>query len=102
MPAKNTKPFVLRCSPEFGEQLAAALHAYAHAAYPPGGSECAQVAHETLLESARTVQRDAASESGAVLRRRQRTHFKAAVNWYFGEEGPGGEAYRAPLLRLIP
>lgn len=102
MPGGNHKTFLLRCSPEFGGQLADALEAYAHAAYPPGGSECAQVAHETLLESARTVRTGAATEQGAVLRRRQRTHFKAAVNWYFGEEGPGNEAYRAPLLRLIP
>jgi len=102
MPAGKNKTFLLRCSPAFGEQLANALEAYAHAAYPPGGSECAQVAHQTLLESARTVRKDAATEAGATLRRRQRTHFKAAVNWYFGEDGPGDTAYRDPLLRLIP
>jgi len=96
------KTFLLRCAPEFAQELASALEVYANAAYPPGRSDCAQVAHQTLMESARAVRAGAATEGGAVLRRRQRSHFKAAINWYFGDEGPGAAAYRDPLLRLIP
>lgn len=100
--AQQDKTFLLRCAPEFAHALATALEVYAEAAYPPDGSECAQVAHQTLMESARAVRASAASEDGALLRRRQRSHFKAAIKWYFGDEGPGDSAYRDPLLRLIP
>lgn len=98
----RNKTFLLRCAPEFAAQLADAIETYARAAYPPGGSECAQVALQTLTESANVIRRDAATEQGAMLRRRQRTQFKAAINWYFGEDGAGSPRYRDPLLRLLP
>ena len=45
--------------------LAEALRSYADAAYPAGGSECAQVARETLRDSAGLIARDAAGPAGA-------------------------------------
>ena len=49
------KTFQLRCTSEQAEELASALETFALAAYPPGGSECAQVASETLRDSARLI-----------------------------------------------
>jgi len=83
-------------------QLAQALSSYANAAFPPGGSDCAQVSRETLLESARQIAAQAAGATGAQLRRRQRTLFKAALQWYFSEEGPGDPARCAAMLARFP
>jgi len=82
--------------------LAEALSSYAHAAYPPGGTECAQVSRETLLTSAREIAANAASSHGAELRRRQRSMMKAAVQWYFSDEGPGQAGLCAAMLRKFP
>ena len=79
-------------------RLAEAIRAYAHAAFPPGGSECAQVSREALLDSASIC---AAHEQGLlILRKRQMPQIRAAVRWYFGDEGPG-EANDAPTLTTL-
>ena len=97
------KTFTLKAANQDEAQLLAeAINSYALAAYPPGGSECAQVSRETLQESARTIASDAASEHGAQLRRRQRTQLKAAVKWYFSVEGPGQPGLCAGMLRKLP
>ena len=100
--AMRSRTFTLKLTQEEAAQLAAALSGYATAAFPPGGSECAQVSRETLLESAREIAAQGASAAGAHLRRRQRTLLKAAVQWYFSEEGPGDPARCAPLLARFP
>lgn len=81
--------------------LSEALRGYADAAYPPGGSECAQVARETLRDSANVIDREASSTDGASLRRRQRALIRSAVAWYFGDQGPGGVEHSQELLRLL-
>jgi len=96
------KTFTLDCPPDQASLLAEVLGVYAQAAYPTGGSECAQVARETLLESARTIAAAVAGGRPAELRRRQRSHFKAAVSWYFSEEGPGDATRRQSMLALLP
>jgi len=99
----KNKTFLLRTnSDEEAQLLAKALHTYALAAYPPGGSECAQVSRETLQESAREIEANAATEKGAQLRRRQRVQMKAAVKWYFSNEGPGQAGLCAAMLRNFP
>lgn len=95
------KTYSLHCPTALAQQLAEALTAYAHAAYPAGGSQCTQVAHQTLLDSARELARAAHAGDAAVLRRRQRGIFKAGVAWYFGPEGPGDPQLRAPLLNRL-
>lgn len=99
--AKPAKTFNIRCASTQAAQLAEALAVYAHAAYPPGGSECAQVARDALLASARSIAEDAANHDGAQISRRQRGMIKAAVQWYFSDQGPGDTAYSASMLSLL-
>jgi hypothetical protein len=70
--------------------LADAITAYAHAAFPDGGSECAQVSREALLETARQVHAHPGGTIG--LRKRQMPQLRAAVNWYFAEIDPASAA----------
>ena len=64
-------------------ELARVLRAYAHAAYPPNGSECAQVARSTLLDTAATCERHT---GGALqMRRRQLPILRAAIRWWLTE-----------------
>jgi hypothetical protein len=66
----------------FGE----AIRAYAHAAYPDGGSECAQVSRSALLDTADLCRHH---DGGPLrLRRRQLPLLRAAVRWVSGSEGP--------------
>jgi len=82
----RAKTVTLDCDPLLARQLAAAVQAYAHAAYPPGGSECGQVAREALLDTAARCQ---AHRGGAlVLRRRMLPQLRAAVRWCVSQDGP--------------
>jgi len=79
-----TKTFSLHCDAAVKGIVTAALREYAHAAYPEGGSECAQVARYTLLQAADTVEAGIRNEAGEVrLSRRLRTQLKAALEYYF-------------------
>jgi len=98
----KSRTFSLVASSEEARMLAEALSSYAQAAYPPGGSECAQVARESLLESAREIASNAAGPAGATLSRRQRAIMKAGVRWYFSDEGPGQTGLHTALLRKFP
>lgn len=98
----KTKTFTLQCSADQAKALTEAITAYTHAAYPAGGSECAQVARETLLESAKIIDADASTDAGAILRKRQRTMLKSAVDWYFSSEESGDIQQKQRLLNLFP
>ncbi len=77
----------LRCDVVIKDLLCRAICEYAHAAYPEGGSECAQVARYTLLEAASAV--DAAitaNHAEAVISRRLRTILKAAIDYHFDRQ----------------
>lgn len=78
--------------------IAAAISAYAHAAYPPGGSECAQVSRQTLLDTAAAI---AASEGQVDIRRRQLAMLRAAISWYFDEDGPNASSSLARYLQYF-
>jgi len=93
----KAKTFSINCSASQASALAEALLTYAHAAYPPGGSECTQVAHETLLDSARSMVMADGAQGRIELRRRQRSLFAAAIDWYFSEDGPGDATLHAEL-----
>jgi len=97
----KVKTFSISCSPVQAEAIAKALLTYAHAAYPVGGTECSQVAHETLLESARTLMQISETNKQVELRKRQRSIFSAAVDWYFSEEGPGDSQLHSELRPLF-
>jgi hypothetical protein len=94
----KSRTLVIRCEPGQATLLAEALTAYAEAAYPRGGSECAQAARETLLDSAAVIARDAGGD-GAAVSQRQRGLIKTAVKWYWEERGQPGQAQA--LLDLL-
>ncbi len=95
------KHVTVSCESEAARHLAEAVRAYAHAAFPPGGSECAQVSREALLDTASHCDMHPGGE--LALRKRQMPQIRAAVRWYFGDEGPGagndGEKLTALLSR---
>ncbi len=76
----------LSCSHELARGLATALRAFAQAAYPPGGSECAQAARAALLDTA--AQCEAHTDGVLVLRRRLMPQLRAAVRWSLSLDGP--------------
>ncbi len=81
MPAKT---LLLQCDVTVRDILCTALREYAHAAYPEGGSECAQVARYTLLQAADTIEAGISDETGEVqVSRRLRTNLKAALEYWF-------------------
>jgi hypothetical protein len=74
----------LRCDTAVRDILCTAIRDYAHAAYPAGGSECAQVARYTLLELAREIEQGIGEESASMLiSRRPRAMVRAALEYYF-------------------
>jgi hypothetical protein len=98
------KTIRIPCDPETARAFAEAIRCYAEAAYPPGGSECAQVAHEALQDSARAIA--AAHRVRGVdtieFPRRQRAMLKAALDWYLEQaEVDLPETVRARLGLLL-
>jgi hypothetical protein len=87
----KSRTLLIRCDPGQAVLLAEALSVYVDAAYPRGGSECAQVARETLLDSAAVIARDAGG-AGAAISRRQRGLIRTAVKWYWEERGEPAQA----------
>jgi len=74
------RTFAIHAGPLGRTVLVEAIRCFAQAAYPPGGSDCAQVARETLLNTAGGI---AASENGpAQASTRQRVLLRQAVQWY--------------------
>ena len=82
MKVKNIK--ALQFDGETAEQIATAVFIYAEAAYPPGGSECAQATNQTLKDLAARISRSA--EQALVLKKRQLPLIKAAIRWYYSED----------------
>ena len=83
------KTLSLECDPETARAFAAAIHSYAEAAYPAGGSECSQVANQTLRDTARVIAASGQSGTSGVIEipRRQRVMLKAALEWYLAQPG---------------
>lgn len=77
------KTMALHVEPDQLEELIAALQRYAHAAWPPGGSECAQASREALLTAAEAMREDHVNHPGEVhFSRRQRATFRAALEYH--------------------
>ena len=81
MKVKNMQP--LQLDAETAGQIASAVFIYADAAYPPGGSECAQATNQTLKDLAGRISRSA--EQAFILKKRQLPLIKAAIRWYYSE-----------------
>jgi len=74
----------LQCDIAIKTILCDAIRDYAYAAYPEGGSECAQVARYTLLELATTIDAGVSVDKPAVeVSKRPRAMVKAAIEYYF-------------------
>jgi len=100
----------LACDGAVRDILYLAIRDYARAAYPQGGSDCAQVACYTLLELANQIEAGIADElSGLEISKRPRAMIRAAVQYHFdrvdAEHGGVSLRQRAlfdELLREIP
>jgi len=94
------KTFAIAVSQSQALKIAEAIEVYAHAAYPVGGSDCAQVSRDALLDSAKAF--SSLEADGIVqVRKRQRRPLKAAVDWYFSMEGPGDHSEGPELGALF-
>ena len=98
------KTIRLHCDPETARAFAEAIRCYAQAAYPPGGSECAQVARQALTDSARTIaEAPRHAQDGTIeFPRRQRAMLEAALDWYLAQsEVDLPDTVRARLSQLL-
>lgn len=95
-----TKTITLEAPPLLQEIVVAALRTYAEAAYPPGGSECGQVARGAIMDVARAMELGF-SEHGrrAEVSRRMRANLKSAIR-YFCEQ-PAYADYLPCLEKMI-
>ena len=96
----------LRCDLGVKDILCRAIREYSHAAYPVGGSDCAQVARYTLLELAQQIDDGIASGDGQVeISRRPRAMVKAAIVYYFdrqdAESGAASACQRELMLGML-
>ncbi|MCB1723907.1 MAG: hypothetical protein KDJ39_09465 [Gammaproteobacteria bacterium] len=87
------------CDAEQAAALARAVDWYAAAAYPPGGSECAQVARETLRDAATVIGAHAGGR--LVVRKRLLPQLRAALTWCLSQEGPPGLEWPAGLADVL-
>lgn len=95
----KTRIVEFSCSREAATSLAGAVRAYADAAYPPSGSECAQVARETLHDAASHC---AAHPGGMLqLRKRLMPQIRAALSWTTSEDNPERVELPPDLIALL-
>ena len=74
----------LSCDGMVRDILCTAIRDYAIAAYPPGGSDCAQVARYTLLELANQIEAGIVDAVASVeISRRPRAMIRAALQYHF-------------------
>ncbi len=93
------KTVMIACDGATARQLGTAIRAYTQAAYPEGGSECAQVARAALLDAAESC--GAHAHGDLALRRRQLALLRSCVRWYFSEDGPGDPEAGSQLKELL-
>jgi hypothetical protein len=95
------KKITLHCDVAVRDIVCSAIREYAHAAYPEGGSECAQVARYTLLELADGINNGINDECHSVeISRRPRAMVKAAFEYHFNrlDAAKGGNSARQRQL----
>lgn len=91
------RTFAIQAGPRGRAVLARAIRSFAEAAYPPGGSDCAQVARETLFNTAATI----ASDSAPEVSTRQRVILRQAVQWYCDNAEHVADTRRATLAAAL-
>ena len=97
---------ILQCDLAVKEVLCQAIREYALAAYPEGGSDCAQVARYTLLELAQQIDTGITSAQPCIaISRRPRAMARAAIDYYFdrqeAESGIGAVRQRDLLHGML-
>jgi hypothetical protein len=79
-----SRKITLHCDVAIKALLCAAIRQYTDAAYPEGGSECAQVARYTLLELAAEIDAGITENNNSVeISKRPKAMMKAALEYYF-------------------
>ena len=96
----------LSCDVTVKNILCAAIREYAYAAYPEGGSECAQVARYTLLELAADIDAGISGDNETVeVSKRPRAMVQAALEYYFNRadevQGSASRQQRALFDNLL-
>ena len=96
----------LQCDVAVKEILCRAIREYARAAYPEGGSDCAQVARYTQLELAQQIDTGITSDLQCVeISRRPRAMVKAAIAYWFDrqdmESGTGSARQRELMIGML-
>lgn len=100
------RKITLHCDVPVRDVLCTAIRSYAHAAYPEGGSECAQVARYTLLELTDQVEAAISGDCRSVeISKRPRAMLKAAIEYHFdcqdAERGPASVHQRELFQGLL-
>lgn len=94
----------LTCDARVRNILCQAIRAYAVAAYPPGGSDCAQVARYTLLELAQQIETAGAAAAGPIeISRRPRAMVRAALQYHFDRDATaaGAASHQRALFEAL-
>lgn len=68
------------------DAIATAVFVYADAAYPAGGSECAQASNQSLKQLADAIRNS--SHIPFSYKKRQRPMLKAAIQWFYSADNP--------------
>jgi len=66
--------------------IATAVFVYADAAYPSGGSECAQASNQSLKQVAEAIRNS--PHIPFSYQKRQRAMLKAAIRWFYSTDNP--------------
>ena len=83
----------LRCDVPVRDLLCSAIRDYAFAAYPAGGSDCAQVARYTLLELADQIEQGINEHVHELaISRRPRAMVRAALQYHFDRQDDASRA----------
>lgn len=96
------KTLEIQCSEGILALLCEAIELYAHAAFPPGGSECAQASRESLLAvNEQLRQSHGQGEGKAGFNRRARGLVKAAIQYHgqrIAEHGEHSASHETAVL----
>jgi hypothetical protein len=92
------RTFLFKCTDNLCSHLASIVQHYAQAAFPIGGSECAQVSHEALLNIAQNLVHAPADHLAISIH--QRAILRSAVMWYFTEVEQN-EVLKIQLLKQL-
>ncbi len=99
----STKTFTIHAPTEQLTLFINALRQYAHAAWPIGGSECAQASRDSVLTLCDQLEAELASANDQIsLNKRQRSVYKAALEFHLEHDEFASEhdVYRALYAQI--